>query len=164
MLFRSNVIADALSRKNQGKMSSIMLEKWKAIQTLESYGGFEKSEGMLVSLEVQPVLLTEVKNAQRGDPEVQKLKEGIENGTVEPEWSTTDEGTLTYRGRYFVIKDKELRKKVLAEAHHSKLTIHPGNTKMYHDLKRQYYWKGMKRDVAEFIAHCLTCQQVKVEH
>ena len=50
------------------------------------------------------------------------------------------------------------------EAHHSKYTIHPGVTKMYQDMKRMYWWPGMKRDVASFVAKCLTCQQVKFEH
>ena len=35
---------------------------------------------------------------------------------------------------------------------------------MYHDLRRQYWWSGMKCDIASFVAHCLTCQQVKAEH
>ena len=35
---------------------------------------------------------------------------------------------------------------------------------MYQDLRRQYWWKGMKGDVARFVARCLVCQQVKAEH
>ena len=35
---------------------------------------------------------------------------------------------------------------------------------MYQDLKRQYWWKGIKVDVARFVSRCLTCQQVKAEH
>ena len=53
---------------------------------------------------------------------------------------------------------------MLREAHSSKFTIHPGGNKMYRDLKRQYWWRGMKRDIASFVSRCLTCQQVKVEH
>lgn len=34
---------------------------------------------------------------------------------------------------------------------------------MYKDLRRQYWWRGMQRDVARFVARCLTCQQVKAE-
>ena len=34
---------------------------------------------------------------------------------------------------------------------------------MYHDLRRQYYWSGMKRHVGDFVRQCLTCQQVKTE-
>jgi hypothetical protein len=35
---------------------------------------------------------------------------------------------------------------------------------MYHDLKATYWWYGMKRYVAEYVALCDTCQWVKAEH
>ena len=35
---------------------------------------------------------------------------------------------------------------------------------MYLDLSRQFWWRGLKKDVAEFVSTCLTCQQVKAEH
>ena len=53
---------------------------------------------------------------------------------------------------------------IFIEAHKSKFVVHPGGTKMYQDLKRQYWWEGMKRDVASFVAKCIFCQQVKAEH
>ena len=52
---------------------------------------------------------------------------------------------------------------VLEEAHHSKMTIHPGGDKMYKDVKRVFYWRDMKKDVADFVSKCMTCQQVKAE-
>ncbi|WRX24310.1 Reverse transcriptase domain - like 10 [Theobroma cacao] len=42
--------------------------------------------------------------------------------------------------------------------------LHPGSTKMYRTIKESYWWPGMKRDIAEFVAKCLTCQQIKAEH
>ncbi|XP_043717684.1 uncharacterized protein LOC122665595 [Telopea speciosissima] len=62
-----------------------------------------------------------------------------------------------------VLKDTELRKLILQEAHCS-YSIHPGGTKMYCDLKEFYWWINMKKDIAEFVAKCLTCQQLKAEH
>ena len=53
---------------------------------------------------------------------------------------------------------------MLELAHRSPFTVHPGSTKMYHDVKKAYWWPGMKKDVAEFVSRCLVCQQVKVEH
>jgi hypothetical protein len=50
------------------------------------------------------------------------------------------------------------------EAHKTHYTVHPGSTKMYQDLKRNYWWSSMKRDIAEYVAQCPECQQVKVEH
>ena len=35
---------------------------------------------------------------------------------------------------------------------------------MYHNLKQIYWWDGMKKDIAEYVAKCPNCQQVKVEH
>ena len=42
--------------------------------------------------------------------------------------------------------------------------MHPGITKMYNDLKREFWWPGMKKDVTQFVLKCLTCQKVKIEH
>uniref|UniRef100_A0A0D2ZUX8 Integrase zinc-binding domain-containing protein n=2 Tax=Brassica TaxID=3705 RepID=A0A0D2ZUX8_BRAOL len=56
-----------------------------------------------------------------------------------------------YRNRVCVPNDELLKKEILQQAHHSCFSIHPGNTKMYRDLKRYYHWPGMKRDVASFI-------------
>ena len=35
---------------------------------------------------------------------------------------------------------------------------------MYLDLKEKYWWYGLKRDVAEYVAICDTCQRVKAKH
>nr|GEZ95241.1 retrotransposon protein, putative, Ty3-gypsy subclass [Tanacetum cinerariifolium] len=50
------------------------------------------------------------------------------------------------------------------QTHSSPFLVHPGSTKMYHDLKQYFWWSDMKRDVATFVARCLICQQVKIEH
>ena len=42
--------------------------------------------------------------------------------------------------------------------------MHPGGTKIYQNLRRRYYWSGMKRHIRDFIRRCLMCQQVKAEH
>ena len=52
----------------------------------------------------------------------------------------------------------------MTEAHTSRYSIHPGADKMYHNLKSDYWWPGMKRDIAEYVSKCLTCSMVKIEH
>ena len=52
----------------------------------------------------------------------------------------------------------------MTEAHRSKFVINLGSTKMYQDMKRQYWRKGMKKDIAAFVTKCMICQQVKAEH
>ncbi|KAK2362674.1 hypothetical protein QL285_087716 [Trifolium repens] len=71
---------------------------------------------------------------------------------------------LRCNGRVCVPDAMNLRNTILGEAHKSKLSMHPGATKMYQDLRQDFWWPGMKRDVAEFVASCLTCQKAKIEH
>jgi hypothetical protein len=43
---------------------------------------------------------------------------------------------------------------IMDESYNSAYSIHPGATKMYVDLREKYWWKGMKGDVAKFVAQC----------
>ena len=74
------------------------------------------------------------------------------------------DGALLYHDRLCVPSVGDSRKLILDEAHNSRYTIHPGATKMYRDLKQFFWWPKMKSDIAEFVAKCLTCQKVKIEH
>ena len=75
-----------------------------------------------------------------------------------------DDGILQFQGRVCVPGDVEVKKLILKERHKSRLSLHPGMTKMYQDLKETFWWQGMKRDVAQFVSACLTCQKAKVKH
>ena len=57
-----------------------------------------------------------------------------------------------------VPKDLELRKKILDEAHLSRLSIHPSSNKMYQDLKQRFWWTRMKREIAEYVSECDICR------
>jgi hypothetical protein len=69
-----------------------------------------------------------------------------------------DEGVLWYKGRICVPNVKELKDKILHEAHEYAYSIPPEGNKMYHDLEATYWWYGMKRNVAKYVALCDTCQ------
>ena len=51
----------------------------------------------------------------------------------------------------------ELKRLILDEGHRSSLSIHPRATKMYQDLKRLFWWPGMKKEIAEFVYAYLIC-------
>ena len=48
------------------------------------------------------------------------------------------DGILRFRDRVGVPGDLRLRKQILEEGHKSRLSIHPGMTKMCHDLKQSF--------------------------
>ena len=90
---------------------------------------------------------------------VQMVKDGDKT-----RFSVKEEGSLYFQDKLCVPDDKELKQKLLFEAHNTIFIMHPGGNKMYQDLKEQYWWKRMKRDVTEYMSKCLMCQQVKAEH
>ena len=54
-------------------------------------------------------------------------------------WAIHTDSSLRYRGWIVVSQLANLREKILREFHCSRFAVHPGDTKMYHDLRRQYY-------------------------
>ncbi|XP_027903521.1 uncharacterized protein LOC114163403 [Vigna unguiculata] len=73
------------------------------------------------------------------------------------------DGILRFRDRVCVPENWRLRKQILEEEHKSRLSIHPGMTKMYKDLKQFFWWNGMKIDVTDFVASCLMSMDKLVE-
>ena len=69
-----------------------------------------------------------------------------------------------FEDRLVVIKDREHRNQILDEVHSSKLSIHPGSSKMYQDLKTYFWWTKMKREITAYVAWCDNCSRVKAVH
>ena len=68
------------------------------------------------------------------------------------------------KGRICVPDVEDLRKIIMEEAHCLAYAMYSGSTKMCRTIKENYWWLGMKKDVAEFVSRCLVCQQVRVQH
>jgi len=66
---------------------------------------------------------------------------------------------MRFHDRVSVPYVPKINRRILEEGHRSSLSIHPGVTNMYQDLKKLFWWPGMKRDVAEFVITCLVCQK-----
>jgi hypothetical protein len=159
---KDNVVADALSRRSHLNML--------ATRELlsEFYTEFEKlnlgwvSNAEVVEMEVDSALEQDIRRGQLEDAKIQEIKEQIK-GDKAPGFGVDDQGTLWYKKCICVPGIKEIRESILREAHDSAYSIHPGSTKMYHDLKSRYWWYGMKRAIAEYVALCDHCQRVKAE-
>jgi len=114
----------------------------------------------------QTSLIQRIREEQLKDEKLLKIAEEL-RGQGRPNsagYYLAEDGTLVINGRITVSKGQGLRDEILRIAHHSLLSIHPGSSKMYRDVRRYYHWPGMKRSVAQWVAQCATCQQVKVEH
>jgi hypothetical protein len=63
-----------------------------------------------------------------------------------------------------VPKREALKNEILDEAHTSRYSIHPGSTKMYHDLRQQFWSTRMKRETARYVSECDTCRKFKASY
>ena len=119
--------------------------------------------GFVAAMEVQSTLLGNIREAQKDDKEIAEIKEKMSEGKTKG-FREDEHDTLWFEDRVYVPNNTEIRKLILQEAHDSPYSIHPGNTKMYLDLKEHFWWTGMKKDIAEYVAVCDVCQRVKAEH
>ncbi|RVW36977.1 Transposon Tf2-11 polyprotein [Vitis vinifera] len=125
-----------------------------ALKTWRHYLYGEKFEdGPCLYSIARPMVIQRIVEAQVHDEFLEKVKAQLVAGEIDENWSMYEDGSVRFKGRLCVPKDVELRNELLADAHRAKYTIHPGNTKMYQDLKRQFWWSGMKRDIAQFVAN-----------
>jgi hypothetical protein len=71
---------------------------------------------------------------------------------------------MWFKDRLCIPDIKAIRELILKEAHETAYSIHPGSEKMYQDLKKRFWWYGMKREIVEYVAICGSCQRIKAEH
>ena len=80
---KANVVADALSRKSISDVACIAIREWEMLGALGEFDLLlsESVEAVdLFSVVVQPTLVTQVLEAQRGDLKVESLRKKISSG------------------------------------------------------------------------------------
>ncbi|TYK12237.1 pol protein [Cucumis melo var. makuwa] len=159
---KANVVANALSRKVAHSAALItkqtpLLRDFERAEIAVSVG---EVTSQLAQLSVQPTLRQRIIVAQLNDPYLVEKRRLVETGQGEYFSISSDDG-LMFGGRLCVSENSAVKIELLTEAHSSPFTMHPGSTKMYQDLRSVYWWRNMKREVADFVNRCLVCQQVK---
>jgi hypothetical protein len=71
------------------------------------------------------------------------------------------EGVIWFKDLLCVPNVQSIRELILKEAHESAYSIHHGSEKMYQNLKKKFWWYGMKREIAEHVVICDCCQRIK---
>ncbi|XP_070022880.1 uncharacterized protein [Nicotiana sylvestris] len=167
----ANVVADALSKKaeNMGSLAFILAAERPLALDIQSLANrlvrldlLEPSR-VLACVVAQSSLLGQIKARQFDDPHLAVLRETVLQGGTK-EVSIGEDDALRLQGRLCVPNVDGMRETILEDAHSLRYSIHPGVTKMYCNLRKHYWWRRMKKDIVEYVARCLNCQQVKYEH
>jgi hypothetical protein len=143
---KANVVADALSHKAHCNY----------LLAMHSTG--EKSSTRvlldlsLFNITLTPTLRSEIIAAWKHDKGMWHIKRRMREGDPKVACFHEDaEGTLWFKDRLVVPKREAMKKKILDEAHTSRYSIHPGSTKMYRDLRQQFWWARMKYEIALYV-------------
>jgi hypothetical protein len=156
---KANIIADALSRKAHYNYLSAI------------HGTREESSTRvlpnlsLFNITLTPMLKAEVIATQKDDEGMGHIKRRMREGDPKVACFREDaEGILWFKEILVVPRREALKKKILDEVHKSRYSIHPVRTKMYHDLRQQFWWIRMKHEAARYVSECDTCQKVKADY
>jgi hypothetical protein len=130
---KANVVADALSHKAHCNYLLVvpLTGKECSIQVLSNLS--------LYNITLTPLLREEIIATQKNDEGMAHLRRRLLEGDPKVNCFCEDAGgTLWFKDRLDVPKKESLKKKILDEVYTSRYSIHPGSTKMYHDLRQQF--------------------------
>ncbi|WVZ70419.1 hypothetical protein U9M48_019090 [Paspalum notatum var. saurae] len=160
---KANVVANTLSRKSYANMALGFMMPHELCEEFKRLSLGFLHHTTVAAFEAEPTLEQEIREHQKDDEKLQEIRELLKLGKA-PHFREDEQGTLWYKNRICVPNVDRIRKLILSEAHDTAYSIHPGSTKMYYDLKERFWWYGMKRAVAEYVAIYDTYQRVKAEH
>ncbi|WVY89838.1 hypothetical protein V8G54_035352 [Vigna mungo] len=137
----ANKAADALSRRYER----------------EEDGGMEL--GMLARPFWQEI--EEVMREVDVDESLQRVIEDIKKDPNTHSSYTLEHEKLHHKGRLVLSAQSKWIPKLIAEFHVTQTGGHSGVYRTYRRVAQSLYWNGMKKDVTEFVARCVVCQQHK---
>jgi hypothetical protein len=156
-------VADALSRKSQVNLMVAHPMPYELAKEFDrlSLGFLNNMRG--VTVELEPTLEQEIKEAQKNDEKISEIRRLILEGRGK-EFRKDVEGVIWFKDHLCVPNVQSIRELILKEAHETAYSIHPGSEKMYQDLKKKFWWYGKKREITEHVAMCDSCRRIKAEH
>jgi hypothetical protein len=132
---KANVVAGALSRKH--RCNHITVQSHSTCCDPEEPSLRVIPHGRLNNIALLPTIKEDIIAAQRTDIGMGHLHQRMESGEAQCFRQDVD-GVMWFKDRLVVLKDFELHRKIMGEAHCSQYFIHPGTNKMYQDLKKNF--------------------------
>ena len=143
---KANVVADALSSKtpSMGSLEALSIEERPLARDVEILANSlvrlqisEQSDGMIAFIEARSSLVDQIRAHQFDDEKLCLIRDKVLRGETKEAVLDSD-SVLRIGGRICVPRTGDLIRLILEEAHCSRYSIHPGVSKMYHDLSQHY--------------------------
>jgi hypothetical protein len=135
------VVADALSRKH--RCNHLTVQSHSSCCDSEEPSLRVVPHDRLNNIALIPTIKEDIITTQITDVGMGHLRQRLELGEAQYFRQDAD-GVLWFKNRLMVLKDFELRRKIMDEVQCSQYSIHPGANKMYKDLKKNFWWTRIK--------------------
>eukprot|EP00253_Pinus_taeda_P029813 PITA_29813 len=110
-------------------------------------------------------LIEKVKSVGLQDKKYQQVRENLLQRVEDEEYRLTEDGLIRFKVRIYVPNSDEMKTLIMKEFHVKPYSGHLGyqRTLTVTAIKKSYYWTNLKKEVVDFVARCIECQQVKVK-
>ncbi|VFQ63811.1 unnamed protein product [Cuscuta campestris] len=140
----SNRVADALSRR----------------ESPDPVAPDESAKLFLAYAQPLPMLLDDLRRENKECADYTDLHSAVTAGAAPPHISIHN-GLLYYKHRLYISPESPLCHTLLHEFHSTPLAGHQGVDRTFKRLAEVFYWRGMRRDVRQYVAACVPCQTTK---
>ena len=134
-----NIVADALSRNPSSQLHTVTV----------------------ISAQLSG-LLARMTLAAAADTNYVRLLQQVRAGSL-PEYEVERDLVVTLEGIIVVPQDHQIRTLLLSEAHDSRLGGHFGAERTLEKMRRMWTWKGIAKDVEEYVLSCPQCQVTRID-
>jgi hypothetical protein len=134
---KANMVADALSRKSQVNMMVAYPMLYELAKEFDRLNLRFLNNMRGVTIELEPTLEREIKEAQKNDEKISEIRQLILEGRGK-DFREDAKGVVWFKDRLCVPNVQSIRELILKETHEKAYFIHPGSEKMYQDLKKKF--------------------------
>ena len=99
----------------------------------------------------------------QADTTLMQVVQGLQQGTGSFPRFSLQQGRLFYQERVVLPRNSTQIPVLLDEFHNTASGGHSRFLRTYKKVAASFYWKGMCKDIKEFVANCQICQQNKYE-
>jgi hypothetical protein len=148
---KANVVVDTLSHKTHYNYVPVIC------LTREESSTRVLPDLSIYNITLTPILRDEIIASHENDEGIAHIKRRIQEG--DPKFACFHEdarGVLWFKHILVASKKESLKNKILDEAQTLRYSIHPACTKMYHDLRQQFWWTRVRRGTTHYVSECDT--------
>jgi hypothetical protein len=138
---KQNVVADALSRRNDHQLTNLNSNVTNSTVNTELYQQIQSAYENDVVYKLVLAKLTS------GDTNGNHL---LQNGII-----------YNKKNQVCVPNNNEIKQLIYTEHHDTMLAGHGGIEKTFESIARTFYWSGMHEEIKQYVSSCLPCQQNK---